>query len=169
MPALALAIDTDDGGATDQLMAESRSDWTGINVQLVAESTLRWAGICTATKSQQMICYTTYYKIAYLSVIVLLHIIPYSFRKHRKDSVHCYRNMCFWNTAAQWSNHRIILRDILKTQCIQWILEDHCGDHCTVRIICYLQMPGSSHSRASKLTKWNVPIVTKRRCHRTAS
>jgi len=26
MPALALAIDTDDGGATDQLMAESRSD-----------------------------------------------------------------------------------------------------------------------------------------------
>ena len=46
MPALALAIDTDDGGATDQLMAESRSDWTGINVQLVAESTLRWAGIC---------------------------------------------------------------------------------------------------------------------------
>ena len=49
MPALALAIDTDDGGATDQLMAESRSDWTGINVQLVAESTLRWAGICTHT------------------------------------------------------------------------------------------------------------------------
>ena len=46
MPALALVIDTDDGGATDQLMAESRSDWTGINVQLVAESTLRWAGIC---------------------------------------------------------------------------------------------------------------------------
>lgn len=46
MPALALAIDTDDGGATDQLMAESRADWTGINVQLVAESTLRWAGIC---------------------------------------------------------------------------------------------------------------------------
>jgi len=26
MPALALAIDTDDGGATDQLMAESRAD-----------------------------------------------------------------------------------------------------------------------------------------------
>lgn len=46
MPALALAIDTDDGGATDQLMAESRSDWTGINVHFVAESTLRWAGIC---------------------------------------------------------------------------------------------------------------------------
>ena len=50
MPALALAIDTDDGGATDQLMAESRSDWTGINVQLVAESTLRWAGICKLQK-----------------------------------------------------------------------------------------------------------------------
>ena len=89
MPALALAIDTDDGGATDQLMAESRSDWTGVNVQLVAESTLRWAGICSPWDDKKSINQPLYFVVitTEFTICAIVEIVKFYMQGESKKCV----------------------------------------------------------------------------------